>query len=59
MIRLINEDTENGEFAIDLIMISKYFERIGDHATNIAEWVVFPLPASMWRKNNDLLCRGR
>lgn len=43
MIRLINEDTENGEFAIDLIMISKYFERIGDHATNIAEWVVFSI----------------
>jgi len=43
IIRLINEDTENGEFAIDLIMISKYFERIGDHATNIAEWVVFSI----------------
>ena len=43
MIRLINEDTENGEFAIDLIMISKYFERIGDHATNIAEWVIFSI----------------
>jgi phosphate transport system protein len=43
MIRLINEDTENGGFAIDLIMISKYFERIGDHATNIAEWVVFSI----------------
>jgi phosphate transport system protein len=43
MIRLINEDTENGEYAIDLIMISKYFERIGDHATNIAEWVVFSI----------------
>lgn len=43
MIRLINEDTENGEFAIDLIMISKYFERIGDHATNIAEWAVFSI----------------
>ena len=43
MIRLINEDTENGEFAIDLMMISKYFERIGDHATNIAEWVVFSI----------------
>ena len=43
MIRLINEDTENGEFAIDLMMIAKYFERIGDHATNIAEWVVFSI----------------
>ncbi len=43
MIRLINEDTNNGEFAIDLMMIAKYFERIGDHATNIAEWVVFAI----------------
>ena len=39
MIRLIREDPENGEFAIDLMMIAKYLERIGDHATNIAEWV--------------------
>ncbi len=29
--------------AIDLVMISKYLERIGDHATNIAEWVTFPI----------------
>jgi len=43
MIRLINEDTENGEFAIDLMLISKYLERIGDHAANIAEWVVFSI----------------
>ena len=32
---------DDGEYAIDLLMIAKYFERIGDHATNIAEWVVF------------------
>lgn len=43
IIRLINEDTKNGEFAIDLMMIAKYFERIGDHATNIAEWVIFSI----------------
>ena len=30
-----------GEFALDLLMIDKYFERIGDHCTNIAEWVEF------------------
>lgn len=29
--------------AIDLVMISKYLERIGDHATNIAEWVTFSI----------------
>ena len=30
-----------GEYALDLMMVAKYFERIGDHATNIAEWVIF------------------
>jgi len=43
VIELIQEDKENGEQAIDFIMIAKYFERIGDHATNIAEWVVFAI----------------
>lgn len=32
---------EEGEYALDILMIAKYFERIGDHATNIAEWVIF------------------
>ena len=32
---------DDGEYALDLLMIAKYFERIGDHATNIAEWVIF------------------
>ena len=32
---------EDGEYALDLLMIAKYFERIGDHAVNIAEWVLF------------------
>ncbi len=29
------------EYALDLLMIAKYFERIGDHAVNIAQWVIF------------------
>ena len=33
--------TADGECALDLLMISKYFERIGDHAVNIAEWVIY------------------
>jgi len=41
LIVLISENPQNGECAIDLLMIAKYFERIGDHATNIAEWVEF------------------
>ncbi len=37
----IANNPSDGEYAIDILMIAKYFERIGDHATNIAEWVVF------------------
>ena len=41
LIEMIAKKPEDGEFALDLLMIAKYFERIGDHATNIAEWVLF------------------
>ncbi len=43
LIELIHEKTENGEQAIDLLMVAKYFERIGDHAQNIAEWAEFSI----------------
>lgn len=43
LIGLIGESSVNGEFCIDLLMIAKYFERIGDHATNIAEWVEYSI----------------
>ena len=41
IISLITKNHADGELALDLLMISKYFERIGDHATNIAEWVIY------------------
>ena len=41
LIKMIADNNADGEYAIDLLMIAKYFERIGDHATNIAEWVEF------------------
>ncbi len=41
LIGRIARDPENGESVLDLLMIAKYYERIGDHATNIAEWVIF------------------
>jgi len=41
LIKLIAEKPADGGYALDLLMIAKYFERIGDHAVNIAEWVVF------------------
>lgn len=37
------KQTEDGEQILDYLLIAKYFERIGDHATNIAEWVIFAL----------------
>lgn len=43
LIESIHEKAENGEQAIDLLMVAKYFERIGDHAQNIAEWVEFSI----------------
>ena len=43
LIDMIAKNPEDGEFALDLLMIAKYFERIGDHCTNIAEWVEFSL----------------
>lgn len=43
LINMIAENPADGEYALDLLMISKYFERIGDHAVNIAEWVLFSI----------------
>ncbi len=41
IIDIITAEPAHGEYALDLLMIAKYFERIGDHCTNIAEWVEF------------------
>lgn len=43
LIQMINADEQNGERCLDLLMIAKYLERIGDHATNVAEWVVYSI----------------
>ncbi len=43
LVEIIHENPENGKQGLDLLMIAKYFERIGDHAVNIAEWIVFSL----------------
>lgn len=43
LIEQIHHDAETGEQAMDLLMIAKYYERIGDHAQNIAEWVEYAL----------------
>ena len=43
LIGKIAANPDDGEYALDLLMIAKYFERIGDHAVNIAEWVIFSI----------------
>jgi phosphate transport system protein len=55
LIHLIHQDAETGGQALDLLMIAKYFERIGDHAVNIAEWVKFSITGE--HKSNELLKR--
>ncbi len=41
IISIIREDANAGEQVTDLLMVAKYLERIGDHATNISEWVIY------------------
>ncbi len=43
LIGMIAENPNDGEYALDMLMIAKYFERIGDHATNLAEWVIYAI----------------
>ena len=43
LIEMIHQNKDVGEQATDLLMVAKYFERIGDHATNIAEWVIYSI----------------
>lgn len=43
LVELIRHDVSKSEQAIDMLMIAKYFERIGDHATNIGEWVIYSI----------------
>ncbi|MDD6313247.1 MAG: phosphate signaling complex protein PhoU [Firmicutes bacterium] len=43
LVAVFAKPDKNVELAIDLLMIAKYFERIGDHAVNIAEWVIFSI----------------
>jgi len=43
LIELIRDNHDAAQQALDLMMITKYLERIGDHAVNVAEWVVFSI----------------
>jgi phosphate transport system protein len=52
LIQHIRDNVDFGEQAIDFLMIAKYFERIGDHAQNIAEWVYFAITGEHYEKDN-------
>ncbi len=43
LVSLLKEDSDDVDAVLDYLMVAKYFERIGDHATNVAEWVIFSI----------------
>ena len=52
LIGLIAEGDRDGAFLLDVLMVAKYIERIGDHATNIAEWVVYSITGQHPEESN-------
>ena len=52
LIGIIAEGDRDGAFLLDILMIAKYIERIGDHATNIAEWVVYSITGQHPEESN-------
>lgn len=52
LIDAIAKGSGSGQFYLDILMIAKYMERIGDHATNIAEWVVYSITGSHPEETN-------
>ena len=55
-----DDDQDSGEQAIDYLMIAKYFEKIGDHAVNISQWVLFMITGTLEEDSiHDILRGGR
>ena len=52
LIGIIAEGDRDGAFLLDILMIAKYIERVGDHATNIAEWVVYSITGEHPEESN-------
>lgn len=60
LIQIIRSTQDSGEQAIDYLMIAKYFEKIGDHAVNISQWVLFMITGAHEEDTvHDLLRGGR
>ncbi|MBQ9983649.1 MAG: phosphate signaling complex protein PhoU [Lachnospiraceae bacterium] len=53
LIHIVSTGQADGEMYIDLLMIAKYYERIGDHATNIAEWVLYSITGAKVSNGKD------
>lgn len=51
----VRQGCDNGEALVDLLMTAKYFERIGDHAENIAEWVIYAVTGSRSHTGEQLI----
>ena len=60
LIQIIRNSQDSGEQAIDYLMIAKYFEKVGDHAVNISQWVLFMITGTLEEdKVHDILRGGR
>lgn len=60
LIQIIRNSQDSGEQAIDYLMIAKYFEKIGDHAVNISQWVLFMITGTLEEVSiHDILRGGR
>lgn len=57
LIAVINSNPGEGAYALDLLMIAKYLERIGDHAVNIADAVIYSITGEIREKENEGMVR--
>lgn len=57
LIQEIAKNPQNGELVMDQLMIAKYFERLGDHAVNIAEWVRYSITGKHERLDEETLLK--
>ena len=54
LVRLLSENQNDAELCVDLLLITKYLERIADHACNIAKWVVYTITGKIAGEQDDL-----